>query len=127
GSHRGGIITTPANNSAAGDSVYSNSPSWISNLTADIKYSLDREVVSQLVERFGIVAPKGASGSVMFFHCNLVHASPNNISPYDRVIVLATYNNIENIPVASDHRRPDFLCGRDYRAVATVSDSALLF
>jgi len=128
GSHKGGIIETPAKNSATtGDTVYNNSPSWISNLTADIKYSLDSEVISQLVGRFGMVAPKGAGGSVMFFHCNLVHASPNNISPYDRVIVFATYNSIENIPVGSDHKRPDFLCSRDYRPVLTVSDSALLF
>jgi L-proline 4-hydroxylase len=128
GSHRQGTLEAPARKviSAEDNSVYKNSPSWISNLTAEIKYSVCRDVVSQLVSRFGIVAAKGVSGSVLFFHSNLVHASPNNISPFDRVIVFATYNSTNNIPITTGCRRPDFLCSWDYRPLVTVSDSALL-
>jgi ectoine hydroxylase-related dioxygenase (phytanoyl-CoA dioxygenase family) len=128
GSHRQGTLDVPARkvNGENGNSVYKNSPSWVSNLTADIKYSVGREIVSQLVSRFGIVAPKGASGSVLFFHSNLVHASSNNISPFNRVIAFATYNSVENLPVVAGRRRPDFLCSRDYSPLVTVSDSALL-
>jgi ectoine hydroxylase len=129
GSHREGTLATLTRKSddATGNSTYKNSPSWISNLTADIKYSVGGEIVSKLAGRFGIVAPKGASGSVLFFHCNLVHASPNNISPFNRVVAFVTYNSIENTPVTTYQRRPDFLCGRDYKPLETVSDSALLF
>lgn len=129
GSHREGSLAALnlTSNDTIGDSIYKNSPSWISNLTADIKYSVGSEVVSQLADRFGIVAPKGASGSVLFFHCNIVHASPNNISPFNRVIAFVTYNSVENTPVTSDPKRPDFLCGRDHEPLQTVSDSALLF
>jgi ectoine hydroxylase len=128
GSHRQGTLEVTAWKAinAGADSVYKDSPSWISNLTADIKYSVGTEVVSHLVSRFGIVAAKGVSGSVLFFHSNLVHASPNNISPFNRVIAVATYNSISNIPVPAGYRRPDFLCSRDYGPLITVSDSALL-
>lgn len=128
GSHRQGTLEVTARKviSAGADSVYGNSPSWISNLTADIKYPVASEVVSQLVSHFGIVAAKGVSGSVLFFHSNLVHASPNNISPFNRVIAFATYNSISNIPIPAGRRRPDFLCSRDYGPLVTVSDSALL-
>jgi ectoine hydroxylase len=128
GSHKQGPLEALARKviSAEGSSTHKNSPPWISNLTADIKYSVGREAVSQLVARSGIIAPKGPSGSALFFHSNLVHASPNNISPFNRVIAFATYNSITNFPAASGLRRPDFLCSRDYRPLVTVSDSALL-
>jgi ectoine hydroxylase len=128
GSHKEGILAKSAWKSphAVTDSVYKNSPSWISNLTSDIKYSINSESVSQLVNRFGIAAPKGPCGSVLFFHSNLVHASPNNISPFNRSIAFATYNSIENIPLTAGLRRPDFLCSQDYRPLVTVSDSSLL-
>jgi ectoine hydroxylase-related dioxygenase (phytanoyl-CoA dioxygenase family) len=128
GSHRQEILEVPAPkvSSVDGNSVYKNSHSWISNLTADIKYSVSREFVSHLVSRFGIVASKGASGSVLFFHSKLVHASSNNISPFDRVIAFVTYNGTNNIPVTVGRRRPDFLCSRDYMPLVIVSDSALL-
>jgi ectoine hydroxylase len=128
GSHGQGVLEAPARTliSAEGNSVYKNSPSWISHLTADIKYTVERDIVSRLVTRLGIVAPKGAGGSVLFFHSNIVHSSPNNISPFDRIIAFVTYNCTENIPVTAGSGRPDFLCGRDYRPLVTVSDSALL-
>lgn len=129
GSHREGTLASLNRKSvdARGGSIYKDSPSWISNLTADIKYSVGSEIVSRLADRFGIVAPKGPSGSVLFFHCNLVHASPNNISPFNRVIAFVTYNSVENTPVTPDQKRPDFLCGRNHEPLQTVSDSALLF
>lgn len=129
GSHMHGSLEVAARNVINGDadSVYKDSPSWISNLTADIKYRVGSEIVSHLVSRFGIVSAKGAKGSALFFHSNLVHASPNNISPFNRVIAFATYNSISNIPLSAGYRRPDFLCSRDYGPLITVSDSALLF
>jgi ectoine hydroxylase len=128
GSHRQGTLEVAARNviNADADSVYKDSPSWISNLTANIKYQVGSDVVSRLVSRFGIVAAKGVSGSALFFHSNLVHASPSNISPFNRVIAFATYNSVSNIPISGGCRRPDFLCSRDYSPLITVSDSALL-
>jgi ectoine hydroxylase len=49
-------------------------------------WTLDHATVRQLADQFGLVAPKGPAGSVLMFHGCLAHASPGNISPYDRTI-----------------------------------------
>jgi ectoine hydroxylase len=132
GSHKSGVIDVPArdhifgNGGGAGVAAYKNSPAWISNLTASIKYSVDKEMVAKMVEENGIVAPKGERGSVIFFHGNLIHASPNNISPQGRAVIFVTYNSLENIPIEVEKPRPDFLSSRDYRPIVSLSDDTLL-
>jgi Phytanoyl-CoA dioxygenase (PhyH) len=106
--------------------VYENSPAWISNLTADLKYSLDRETIAYLVEKYGLFAPKGPAGSALFFHGNLVHASSNNISPFDRTVVIVTFNSVENVPDWREQPRPDFLASRDVAPIVPVLDDALM-
>jgi hypothetical protein len=105
---------------------YEDSPAWISNLTADLKYSVNRDAVAYLVDKYGIVAPKGPAGSALFFHGNTVHASSNNISPYDRAVVIVTFNSVENAPALRENPRPDFLVNRDETPVVPVLDDALL-
>jgi Phytanoyl-CoA dioxygenase (PhyH) len=58
-------------------------------LTADLKYALRKEAVAGLVGEYGITAAKGPAGSVLFFHSNMVHGSPNNISPFDRLLAIS--------------------------------------
>jgi ectoine hydroxylase len=105
---------------------YKDSPAWISNLTADLKYSLNRELVVELVNRYGIDAPKGPAGSVLFFHCNLAHGSSNNISPFDRTVVIISFNSVENAPGVVESPRPEFLASRDTSPIVPVPDDALL-
>lgn len=133
GSHKSGVIDVPARehifgngNGNGGNGAYKNSPAWISNLTASIKYSVDKEMVARMVEDRGIVAPKGVCGSVVFFHGNIIHASPNNISPHGRVVIFITYNSLENIPHEVDKPRPEFLSSRDYHPVVSLPDDILL-
>jgi Phytanoyl-CoA dioxygenase (PhyH) len=130
GSHKIGVIDVPARDHIFGNGgdkgAYQNSPAWISNLTASIKYSVDKEMVAKMVEERGIVAPKGERGSAIFFHGNIIHASPNNISPHDRGVIFVTYNSLENIPVEVERPRPDFLSSRDYQPVVSLSDDTLL-
>jgi len=111
GSHVQGVIEVDPR--VAKPAAYADSPDWVASLTADIKYSVPRATVAALVRGGGLVAPKGPRGSLLFFHPNLVHASAANISPFDRVVALATYNSVRNLPAHGD-RRPDFLCSRDY-------------
>ena len=106
--------------------AYEDSPAWISNLTADLKYSVNRETVAHLVAKYGIVAPKGPAGSALFFHGNTVHASSNNISPTDRAVVIVTFNSVENAPAWREDARPEFLMSRDETPVVAVLDDALL-
>ena len=73
-------------------------------------------VVSQdlLIERFeigGIVALLGPPGSVLFMHCNLLHASTENISPMRRGLCSIVYNAVGNRPQAFS--RPDHYAARD--------------
>ena len=128
GSHREGMIENLVPDRVAGKAseAYQGSPAWINNLTADLKYSLNKEIIAKLVDKYGIVSPKGPSGSILFFHGNLVHGSTNNISPFDRVAVIVTFNSTENVPVPVSTPRPEFLVSRDPRPITPVSDNALL-
>lgn len=131
GSHREGMIDVAAADvlrSHAQEQVraYDGRPEWVTNLTAKIKYSVGKPEVLRLAAQYGIVAPKGTSGSVLYFDSNLVHASPANISPYDRTIVFVTYNSVANLPPLGEDARPDFLVGRDFRPSVPVGRDALL-
>lgn len=129
-SHRQGVIDTPPRPATNGNGRHapaSKDPAWITNLTARLKYSLDREVVAELVNKNGIVAAKGPVGTVLIFDSNLVHGSSNNISPFDRVIVIVTFNSVNNLPLKTENRRPDFLVSRNYQPITALADDALCF
>lgn len=126
GSHKEGMIDLPprdleAESEALGIEYNQNNPGWLS---ARLKYSLDREIVAQQIAQHGIVAPKGPAGSVLFSHPNIIHCSPNNMSPFDRVVAIITYNSIENIPAAKENRRPEFLSSRDLTSVVPLSEES---
>ena len=104
---------------------YHERPSWIFNLTAKLKYALDCHDVARLVRQYGIIAPKGPSGSLLLVHPNIVHASPNNISPFDRTLVIITYNSVDNVPASSSQARPEFLVSRACEPVESLPDNAL--
>src|SRR5215208_5513198 len=127
-SHAAGVIDQSARqtNGGNGSDPYSGMPSWISNLTTGLKYSLSREVIEGLVRTNGMVAPKGPAGSVLFFDANLVHASPNNLSPFDRAVAFLTYNSVENVPPPVEKPRPDFLVDRQVAPIVPLADDALL-
>jgi ectoine hydroxylase len=131
GSHLEGTIDmvpsdSGGNNGASSSDAYAGMPAWISNLTAALKYALSREVIERLVRENGIVAPKGPAGSVLFFDANLVHASPNNLSPFDRAVAFLTYNSVENVPPPIEKPRPDFLVDRLTTPIVPLGDDALL-
>jgi ectoine hydroxylase-related dioxygenase (phytanoyl-CoA dioxygenase family) len=128
GSHRRGVIEVPARGLAAqGDNqIYKNSPDWIANLTADLKYSIALETLRGLIEDNGIVSMKAPAGSAFFFDGNLVHGSSTNISPYSRALVIITYNSVENVPLPVEKPRPAFLVSRDCTPVVALADDLLL-
>ncbi|MBN3895888.1 MAG: phytanoyl-CoA dioxygenase family protein [Nostoc sp. NOS(2021)] len=116
--HNPKVATTNSNSS-------SDSDAWISSFSANLKYSLSQELVTDLVSKYGITLIKAAAGSVLFFDSNIVHASSNNISPFGRSTVIITYNSIENIPLPVQNPRPDFLVSKDYRPVTPLAPNAL--
>jgi ectoine hydroxylase len=104
---------------------YEDAPPWIANVVAKMKYTIDKETFIALARDNGIVALKGRAGSVVFFDCNLVHASPPNLSPFERTVALFTYNRCDNAPPADGLHRPDFLVARDTRPIVAEPDHVL--
>jgi ectoine hydroxylase len=125
GSHKEGVIDVSASAEAmaAGRDA---GREWLPNLTAKLKYTLGKETVGELVSKYSMAAPKGRAGSVLFFDSNLVHGSANNISPFDRALVLITFNSVSNAPVLNDKSRPDFLVSRESRPLAALAEGAPL-
>lgn len=105
---------------------YGDSPSWIVHMTTKLKYTIEPDVLTRLVSQYGIVAPKGPAGSVLLFHPNCVHGSASNMSPFDRTIVVINFNSVENLPVAVESPRPEFLASHDYSPVKLTSEEGLL-
>ena len=118
-SHQKGVMSPsgPPHSNSIQDSS-----SWVANVSADLKYSLAHDTVEKIVSEHGLLAPKGPAGSALFFHPNLVHGSAPNISPYDRTLVLITYNSVENIPNPVEHPRPEFLVARNHKPIVPQWD-----
>ena len=107
-SHKGGV------QDAGHDLLTTSYPLW----------TLDRETVTRLAEAGGIVAPKGPAGSVVLFHCNLVHASPANISPWRRTIVYVSCCHVDNH--IRRFKRPEWIAHRDFTPIQCLPDDCLL-
>jgi ectoine hydroxylase len=123
GSHTTGTIDIEAGNKAGKSD---GSPEWASNVSADLKYSLKRDVLSKFVSKNGIDAPKGISGSLLLFDANIIHGSTPNMSPFDRTVIIVTYNSTGNLPRPVKALRPEFLASRDYRALEPLADNCLI-
>jgi len=107
-SHKCGVLE------AGHDIVTTSYPLW----------TLDRETVARLVKEGGLVAPKGPAGSMLMFHCNLVHASPGNLSPFDRTIVYLSLCHVENH--IRRFKRPEWIAHRDFTPIEPLGDDCLL-
>ncbi len=87
-------------------------------------WTLDRATITRLVEEGGLVAPKGRAGSMLLFHSNLVHASPGNISPWNRTIVYLSLCHVDNH--IRRFKRPEWIAHRDFAPIQPLSDDCLL-
>ncbi|MDT3400500.1 ectoine hydroxylase [Streptomyces sp. B1866] len=79
-----------------------------------------REALTSLAERHGIRLFTGAAGSAVWFDCNCMHGSGDNITPYPRSNVFVVFNSVENAavePFAAPARRPEFIGARDFTPV----------
>lgn len=83
-----------------------------------------RDTLAALAGEGGIVPLMGPPGSVAFLHCNIVHGSSNNITPYRRAIAYINYNAVSNH--ARSLRRPPHFCEPDFTALEPLDDDSLL-
>lgn len=118
GSHTIGCVDSPAAVDAP--------KGWEGNVSASLTYQIDPLLVTRLVSKGGLFAATGKKGTAVWFHGNLVHASPPNISPYNRRIAILTYNAVSNVPtIQPANLRPEFLNGRDYRPLVSQETEKL--
>lgn len=80
--------------------------------------------LTQLVDQGGLETVQAKAGSVIFFDCNTIHGSANNISPWARSNLFMVYNSVENALQAPKYGlepRPDFLGQRTVQHVLSPS------
>jgi len=86
-------------------------------------WTIDNRTIARLVEEGGLVSPKGPGGSVVLFHSNLVHASPSNMSPFDRTIVYLSLCHVDNR--IRQFKRPEWIAHRDFTPIVPLADDCL--
>jgi ectoine hydroxylase len=86
-------------------------------------WTIDNPTITRLVEEGGIVAPKGPAGSVLMFHCNIVHASGSNLTPWSRWIVYLSLNRCDN--AIRRFQRPAHIANRDFTPIEMLPDDCL--
>ena len=106
GSHHAGCIDS--------NKAIDSPEGWEGNVSSSLTYQVNEQQITSLVEKGGLFSATGKKGTAVWFDGNLVHASPQNISPFQRRIAILTYNAVSNVPM-DEHidRRPAFLNGRD--------------
>lgn len=119
GSQRAGCIDS--------DKASDSPDGWEGNVSASLTYQVTDQQISSLVEKGGLFSAKGKKGTAVWFDGNLVHASPQNISPFQRRIAILTYNAVSNAP-KDEHieRRPEFLNGTNRQPLMECETNELL-
>jgi ectoine hydroxylase len=87
-------------------------------------WTINHDTIRKLVERGGIVAPKGPAGSMILFHSCLVHASTSNLSPWNRINVYLSLCAVSNH--IRRFKRPEYIAHRDFTPIACLPDDCLL-
>jgi ectoine hydroxylase-related dioxygenase (phytanoyl-CoA dioxygenase family) len=81
--------------------------------------SADPKRVDFLLKQLEVVPCEMDPGDVIFFHCNMLHASSRNDSPDRRWVLISCYNARSNDPVIKHHHP-------NYRPLSRVRDEAIL-
>ena len=87
-------------------------------------HHIDADTLNTLASENGIEALEGSAGTVALVHCNVVHGSADNISPWRRAICYLIYNAVSN--ACTGTRRSWFQNNRDFTPLDTVDDGALV-
>ncbi len=83
----------------------------------------DKDEIRRLADENGIVASHGEPGAALLFHCQLLHASPPNQSPWDRNIVYISANSVDN--AARSYAREAFIAQRDFTPIEPLDSDCL--
>ncbi len=106
GSHRHGLLDSKLHEDARGKGYE--------------LHHIDRAALRRLAKENGIEPLIGPAGSVAFVHCNVVHGSANNVSPWRRAILYLIYNAVNN--ACTGTKRPWFQNNRDFTPLEAEED-----
>ncbi|MFC7341161.1 ectoine hydroxylase [Saccharopolyspora griseoalba] len=76
--------------------------------------------ITELAYEHGIEQFTGPAGSALWFDCNSMHGSGNNITPYPRSNIFLVFNSVENTlvePYAAKSPRPSYIASRDFEPI----------
>ena len=107
GSHRHGLLDAKLHKDAKGYALH----------------HIDRTTLEALAEENGIEALIGPAGSIAFIHCNVVHGSANNVSPWRRAVLYLIYNAVNNACTSTE--RPWYQNNRDFTPLQPLDDNCL--
>jgi ectoine hydroxylase len=85
---------------------------WENTVNADFRHEVGQDTLARLVSANGLVSTRGARGSVVFFHGNLLHSSGPNLSPFTRTVFFARYAGMDNILRPVPDPRPGWIANR---------------
>ena len=87
-------------------------------------WTIDEATIAKLVDKGGLVAPKGSAGSMILFHSCLVHASGSNLSPWHRRTVYLSLCAVSNH--IRRFKRPAYIAQREFEPIQCLPDDCLL-
>jgi ectoine hydroxylase len=76
--------------------------------------------IKELTKNSELVGAYGKAGTLVIHDGNILHGSPDNISPHSRTNTFFVFNSVENKPVkpfGAPENRADFLCLKDFNAI----------
>lgn len=83
-----------------------------------------KAAIQKLSKDAGLYGVYGKPGTLVIHEGNLMHGSPDNISPYSRTNLFFVYNSIDNtpleVPFAAENFRPPFLSDRNPEALKPI-------
>jgi ectoine hydroxylase len=84
------------------------------------------EVITRLVAQGGMTGVYGPPGTLVIHECNMLHGSPDNISPHARSNLFFVYNSVLNTPAprpyAATAFRPEFLGRRNFQPLQPMEN-----
>lgn len=93
---------------------------WRQTLGRKLRHEISRAALAESIERNGMAAPLGGTGCVLLFDPRILHGSPSNISPYERVALFVRYNSMENVLQDVTAPRPAWVAERDPQPIQIV-------
>jgi len=81
--------------------------------------------MQRILQNLEIQSIHGSPGSMVFNDCNILHASPDNISGVPRTVLMLVFNSCENAlekPFGFQSPRPKYLRNSDATALDIANE-----